>query len=50
MQRTLNSTTYVMKDREKKALLVISPIIIGSIAYGASIGFMVLNHMLQIMF
>lgn len=42
--------THTMDEREKKALLVISPIIIGAVAYGASIGVMVVNNLFQIMF
>ncbi len=50
MQKILDPTTHVMHDREKKALLVISPIIIGSVAYGISAGLLVLNHMLELLF
>lgn len=39
-----------LSEKERKGLLVISPILIGATAYGASIGFMVLENLFRIMF
>lgn len=50
MEKTTHVIGYVMKDKEKKALLVISPIIIGATAYAASISVMVISNLFKIMF
>ena len=41
---------HVMNDKERKSLLLIAPILIGATAYGASIGFMVIDNFLRVMF
>lgn len=41
---------YVMQEKERKSLLLIAPILIGATAYGASIGFMVLDNFIRIIF
>ncbi|WP_274309845.1 hypothetical protein [Solibacillus daqui] len=41
---------HVMSDKERKGLLVISPILIGSAVYGASCAYMVITHFFGLMF
>lgn len=39
-----------LTEKERKGLLVISPILIGATAYGASISYWVLDHFVRLMF
>lgn len=41
---------HVMSDKERKGLLVITPILIGSAVYGASIAYMVIENFFRVMF
>ncbi|MCH7321391.1 hypothetical protein LZ480_05745 [Solibacillus sp. MA9] len=42
--------SHVMSEKERKGLLVISPIIIGSAVYGASCAYAVVTHFFGLMF
>ncbi|MER2037071.1 MAG: hypothetical protein ABS944_02920 [Solibacillus sp.] len=50
MAKLVYAATHVMKDSEKRGLLVISPIVLGSVVYGTSVAVIVINNLLQIMF
>lgn len=41
---------YVLSDKERKGLLIISPILIGSAAYGASCAYWLITHAFGLMF
>ena len=48
--RQVISKTYTLDDRQKKGLLVVTPIIIGGTAYGVSVLYWVATHLLGMMF
>ena len=50
MQRMMQAVALNMNDSQRKGLIVISPILIGSVAYGLSATFMIATNLLQIMF
>lgn len=50
MQRMMQAVAPNMNDSQRKGLIVISPILIGSVAYGLSATFMIATNLLQIMF
>ncbi|MER1957119.1 MAG: hypothetical protein ABS942_07055 [Solibacillus sp.] len=39
-----------LSEKERKGLLLISPILIGATVYGASISYWVLDHFVRLMF
>lgn len=43
-------TSYTLTERQKKGLLVVTPIIIGGTAYGVSVLYWVAKHFLGMMF
>ena len=50
MQRMMQAVAPNMNDSQRKGLIVISPILIGSVAYGLSATIMIATNLLQIMF
>ena len=50
MERIMQAVTPNMNENQRKGLIVISPILIGSVAYGASATFMIVTNLFQIMF
>lgn len=50
MRQAATSTDYTLKEHEKKGLLVIAPIVIGSIVYGACNIFWLFTHIFNSMF
>lgn len=50
MRQAATSTKYALKEHEKKGLLVIAPIVIGSIAYGVCNIVWLFSHILDLMF
>lgn len=46
---TMNQT-HVLTDQERKGLLVITPILIGATAYGASVAYMIMDNLFRILF
>lgn len=41
---------HVLTDKERKGLLVITPILIGATAYGMSVAYMIIDNLFRIMF
>lgn len=50
MERIMQAVAPNMNEKQRKGLIVISPILIGSVVYGASIGFMIAANLYQIIF
>lgn len=50
MQRMMQAVAPSLNENQRKGLIVISPILIGSVAYGASVTFMIVTNLFQIMF
>lgn len=50
MQRLIYPQTNALTEKQRKGLMVIAPILIGSVAYGASISFMIAANLYQIFF
>ena len=50
MQKVMPTTSYNLNESQRKGLLVISPILIGALAYGVSVAYMVVTNLFQIFF
>ena len=50
MQKAIIPQKHVMTEQQRKGLIIITPILIGAVAYGTSVSIMILKNLYQILF